>query len=487
MTKHFFKLAALLLLGAVGCSKIANLSEEAPVASSKYFVSVGGRLPQTRSVGVNTDGTWTLQFTESDELFVSGKGVDGISNYFLAGTLHVVPGSISEGDGRSARFEGELTVYEQIEEIMGYEEIWIDDDNYEEGGYFEEDPNSPIIDYFYESLGYDLSDYDNPLDACEYVDVRLIPSGDWTAFYKPDEVTVEHELYEAFALSIEQLMESYVDVWGSYDPLTSSFVLDGHYPIFDITVKGLEPDCDYEIQFAFVEDPDDLYTPYCWNMLAHSSTPFSANSDGDLHFVTGTYNLYNIDTQAPVCFFVTLDSVNGVDSYIAKIGAKELEKKIYTITRTAEPQEVPDPVFTITGDCEENSPFFTVVGDCWISGEGTDYFFLVDEDCTLTLDSVTLSTDSEEVDPISSLSDNTYYLALYGVNYINAPNRTFPLYGSGILVIGEGSLIITSLYHGDFPLEDFNIFTTDDYSLTYDFISDNEDGTYTYRIDVYPS
>lgn len=335
MTKHFFKLAAILLLGAVGCARITNLSEDVPMASSKYFVSVGGRLPMTRSAGVNTEGTWTLQFTEEDELFVSGNGIDAQSSLYLAGTLHVVPGSISAGGSR-ARFEGELTVYSKEEVIDSYDEIWIEDPDYEDGGYTVVNYDAPLIVTVYNETGYDLSAYDNPLDACSTVDVQLIPSGNWPAYVVESEVEVRHNLDGAFVESVGDMMENYVHVYGSYNSSAGSIVLDRNDPIFNVTVTGLDPDSEFMVTLCYIEDTDNFDNTYYWEWLGRSDNPISSDSEGEMHFITGAKALSSSESETPVYYFVKLEGV-GVDSYIAKIGSKNLEGKIYTITRTAEP------------------------------------------------------------------------------------------------------------------------------------------------------
>lgn len=334
MTKHFFRLAVILLLGAVGCARITNLSEDVPVSPSKYFVSVGGRLPLTRSVGVNTEGTWTLQFTEEDELFVSGNGIDRQSSLYLAGKLHVVSGSISAGGSR-ARFEGELTVYSEEEIIDSYDEVWIDDPDHEDGGYFIVDYDAPLIVTVFNETEYDLSAYDNPLDACSTVDVQLIPSGNWSAYVVESEVEVRHKLDDTFVGNIGDLMEKYVHAYGSYNSATGSIVLDMNDPIFDVTVKGLAPDANFMVTLCYVEDTDNFDNTYYWERLGSSENPISSDSEGELHFFTGAKALSSSELETPVYYFVKLEGM-GVDSYMAKIGSKNLEGKIYTITRTAE-------------------------------------------------------------------------------------------------------------------------------------------------------
>ena len=177
--------------------------------------------------------------------------------------------------------------------------------------------------------------YDNPLDACSTVDVQLIPSGNWSAYVVESEVEVRHKLDDTFVGNIGDLMEKYVHAYGSYNSATGSIVLDMHDPIFDVTVKGLAPDANFMVTLCYVEDTDNFDNTYYWERLGSSENPISSDSEGELHFFTGAKALSSSELETPVYYFVKLEGM-GVDSYMAKIGSKNLEGKIYTITRTAE-------------------------------------------------------------------------------------------------------------------------------------------------------
>ena len=113
--------AAALTLGWTACSSEENVIDEPTLAPavSTIHVSVGagmGDEAQTRS-GVTeavVDGKTlrTLKFTEGDRLYVYGGQKDADNGYNIMGYLTMKEGSLST-DGKSANFEGELTLYKK--------------------------------------------------------------------------------------------------------------------------------------------------------------------------------------------------------------------------------------------------------------------------------------------------------------------------------------------------------------------------------------
>ena len=493
MNKNLFKIAgvaaiaALLLLGANGCSKVNDLSGEAPAASSTYFVTLGADLPGTpgtRSAGVLTDGTWTLNFTDTDELFISGEAVEGNEDLYLAGVLKIVPESLDPGNPRHAKFAGELTVYEREDVIGGYNEM-----EYPEGsGNYVENPDDPWYETEYNEKEYDLSAYDNPLMACENdVYVTLIPSGDWSVFEYDNPTWVYHRSDLAVANSVEDLMASGVNVTGWFDYETESIELGGNNTILDIWLSGLAENAAYKIELYSAPSEDLIDNDKETWLILQTETPRTASATGTMHFVINawdeSYWPEDADEPVPSFYFLKLTGKYN-DSYTVRLGTKTLENKVYKVERTAVADPVDETLPVVTGDFEYENyyRYFSVDGTCTVSGKGIEVEFQLDDNSTLCLNGADLSRSDDE----SVIYGSTFNIELQGDNLVSS-RAPCTVSGSAIYVSGDGTLTVTSTYDdaGSF-MGYYCFYAASGYTLTNSELKDNEDGTYTFSISVCP-
>ena len=483
--------AALLLLGATGCSKFNVQSEEVPAVSSRYAVSVGANMPGTRSTGVLANGTWTLAFTSTDQLFISGA-IEDTENLYLAGTLSVVPGSLVEGNLTHAEFAGELTVYEEKEVIIGYEEYWDtnpDNPNYnpELGGCLVEDPDSPIFETVYEEASYDLSDYDNPLQACDIVHIQLIPSGDWSDF-EHNEVSAWLPTQKAVAGSVEELMEKCVAVQGYYDFDENKIILDDTYPILDITVSGLTAGADYRIGMYYSVNGTDVNDDDTW-LDFDLDEARTASSKGVLHFAINMHNNWVYDEErdesVPANLFLKLEEAFN-KTYTVLLGRKDLEAKVYTVNRTAvaDPSDPTMPVVSGSYTYDFDRGFYVSESEsCTVRGFGYNVLFDISYDGTICLNNAELTRD----DWTSAISGDNFNLNLQGTNSISG-DAMYVISGNAITVTGNGTLKITSSYGlSDKYKEDYRLKAGKNHTLTYSGLTDNKDDTYTFTVTVAPT
>lgn len=493
MKRNLFKIAgaaataALLLLGAGGCSKVNVQPEEAPAASSSYYVTVGASMPGTpgtRSAGVLTDGTWTLNFTDTDELFISGEAVGGNEDLYLAGVLKIVPESLDPGKPRLAKFAGELTVYERKEVIGGYYDM-----EYPEGsGNWVENPDDPWYETEYNEKEYDLSAYDNPLMACEHgVGVTLIPSGDWSVFEYDNPTWVYLRSDLVVANSVEDLMASGVNVTGWFDYETESIVLGGNDTILDIWLSGLKENAAYKIELYSAPSEDLIDNDKeAWPML-QTETPRTASATGTMHFVINAWDNYywpeDADEPAPSFYFLKLTGKYN-DSYTVRLGTKTLEKKVYKVERTAVPDPVDETLPMVTGDFEYENyyRYFSVDGTCTVSGKGIEVEFYLDNNSTLCLNGADLSRSDNN----SIIYGSTFNIELQGDNRVST-EAPCTVSGSAIYVSGDGTLTVTSTYEdAEYFMDYYCFLAASGYTLTNSELTDNGDGTYTFTITVKP-
>ena len=221
-------IAALLLPAVTACTK-----NEAPAPSSRgVFVTVSAGLPETKSVAVQEESDrYVLHFTEGDRLFVFGmlNLKEYPEAYCLAGYLDLKKDSISP-DGRHAVFSGKLTYYDyHYDQTQGKE--------------------------IFQALDLVIPDYPNPLDACYYTSIQLIPGG--SDEYVETVSVARVKMKDCVVESLEALMSSAVDVYGSYDKDSGCVVLNqsGHV-IFDVeNISGLGQNTWYEVDF-YLENSD---------------------------------------------------------------------------------------------------------------------------------------------------------------------------------------------------------------------------------------
>lgn len=494
MKKNLIKIAgaaaaaAILLLGAGGCSKVNVLPEEAPVPSSSYHVSVSASLPDTpdtRSAGVLTDGTWTLKFTDTDELYVGASNVCGNDQLYMGGTLKIVPESLSDSDPMHAQFSGEVKFYTQIEVEGGYNEsLWVEDDSYDEGGYWAENPADPWYLTEYEETTIDLSAYDNnPFKAAEGLSVTLIPSGNWEAFGLSDDHSWAYlkDLY--CADSVSELMERCVYVAGWYDSLQNLFVLDSCFPILDLTISGLTPNAAYTPNLYYIDSTGSVDDKDTWVGLSWCEETYTASSDGKLHLVCNLHNTGwdNVNDQPAYNFLNLVENYN--KSYRVSLGKKEFENKVYTAERTAilNPSDPTLPTVSGTFAYDEYSRLFYSEDSYTVSGTGSDVQFDI-YDGTICLNNANLSNSAEESYVIWG---NEFTLELQGSNSISA-NCFYAISGSPT-VRGNGTLTITSFYEDESIMAAYGFSAASGYILSHSAMTNNGNGTYSITITIQPA
>lgn len=483
--------AALLLLGAGGCSKVNVLPEEAPVPSSSYHVSVSASLPDTpgtRSAGVLTDGTWTLKFTDTDELYVGASNVCGNDKLYMGGTLKIVPESLSDSDPMHAVFSGDVKFYLEEQVLDGYNEIWVDDPSDEiNGGHYEEDLTDPYYHYEYNETTVDLSAYDNnPFKAAEWLSITLIPSGNWEAFGITDDHSWVYLLDLYCADSVSELMERCVYVNGSYDLENNLFRLDSWYPILDLTISGLTPNAAYTPNLFYIESDGSVEDKDTWQGLSACEDTYTASSDGKLHLVFNFYNIGwdSVNDQPAYHFLNLVENYN--KSYRVSLGKKEFENKVYTAERTAilNPADLTLPTVTGNFTYDDYNRMFYSYDSYTVSGTGSDVQFDIYDGGTLCLNNAVLSHSGEDYYVIWGNDDFT--LELQGSNSISA-NYYYAVSGTVITVSGNGTLTITSLYDEEETfMSAYGFQAASGYILTHSSLTDVGGGKYSITITVKP-
>ena len=480
--------AALLLLGAGGCSKVNVLPEEAPVPSSSYHVSVSASLPDTpgtRSAGVLTDGTWTLKFTDTDELYVGASSVCGDDQLYMGGTLKIVPESLSDSDPMHANFSGEVKFYTEIEVVGGYNySLWVEDASYDEGGYWAENPDDPWYLTEYEETTIDLSAYDNdPFKACDWISARLIPSGDWTGLAIYENHSFAYSKGLICAGSVAELMEHCVYLQGWYDFENNLFCLDNYCPILDLTISGLTPNATYKPIFYYIQPSGSVDDKETWISLSWEEETYSASSDGTLHLVFNIENPgWNEENDEPLFYFMHLkESYN--KSFLVSLGKKIFESKVYTAARTAVlyPSDPTLPTVSGTFEYDEYSRLFYSEDSYTVSGTGSDVQFDI-YDGTICLNGANLSQSAEGSYVIWG---NEFTLELQGSNSISA-NSYYAISGSST-VSGDGTLTITSLYDDESIMDAYGFSAASGYILSHSAMTDVGGGKYSITITVKPA
>ena len=227
--------AMLLLFAVSACTKD---KAPAPSEAGGCYVTVSAGFPATKTAADHNEsnGVYTLKFTEGDRLYVHGTGVDWEEpgDWHMAGYLAIDPTSIST-DGKRAEFAGTLGLYEYSEDV-----------------YYLRDPITMN----------DLSGL--TLDDCEDVSVCLIPAGATDDLLAEEQlndqnqktsidVYVKDAVVESTSLSsfdtddaVKLLMSSAVDVRGKYDKDKDCIILNqSDDVIFDVQVTSNLSDTDW--------------------------------------------------------------------------------------------------------------------------------------------------------------------------------------------------------------------------------------------------
>ena len=305
--------AAALTLGWTACSSEENVIDEPTLAPavSTIHVSVGagiGDEAQTRS-GVTeavVDGKTqrTLKFTAGDRLYVYGGQKDADNGYNIMGYLTMKVGSLST-DGKSANFEGELTLYKKGSPT-------------EDNPFTTSDPLSECIleahlipDTFVEGFFED-----NPGRLCYYEYGKSLATGDDC---------------------VNTLMTTALPVMSTtYDATTKTFTNFKGNPIFNCTIGGLE-EGEYFVKMGSTDNEED-YNSFSFSDISgdefRSEGTVTVSDDGIARFAFSSNN-----SNSP--FYYALGLSNDDKNYLIKLsdnGPKQLKyNKVYNVTTASKP------------------------------------------------------------------------------------------------------------------------------------------------------
>lgn len=396
--KQMSKLMCLLALGAamamVSCQQKETAEEPAEEitdnqkVTSGVFVTVGAGIADatTKSEVVNEDGKRVLKFTAGDKLYVCNPSID--YGYYLAGTLEMENESLS-ADGKSARFSGEVRVYDED----GYEQDW-----------------------------YDLSG----IDPLEGTTAYLIHAGTTQGTDYDIDDSYYHELFyrsQAFA-DVETLMTQRLPVTGGYDSGTMSYSLSCPYPIFNCTLSGLE--ASHEYNFSFGTD----FGGGWFNSI--SSGSFTTDANGNAHFA---FLSYEYDERA---WQLRIKNANDLVGTI-DLGTRAFTTKVYNVSRYWTGSE-----FTKTVDISTlAAPCVILVGSgMTVTGYRDDCDITIADGATVTLKDLERSIYTNPC--VSCLGDATIILSGDNSMYSYTAAGIYVPEDKTLTIRGDGSLDVTS-------------------------------------------
>ena len=346
-------LAAFVAMAGTSCQKETNVEApeetvDVPEAASGIHVTVGAGIVDTKSLVVmGENNRRTLTFTSGDKLFVKGSLTLDLGEGNVACTLsgNLAVKSI-EVDGTNATFEGDLTLYKG-------------DD----------------------AVSYNFGQ-DNPLDLCTSARALLVHEGS---------TLLGESYFERIAPTVKELMETCLNVSGGYDQTTQSFSLSAAgtsgdvIPIFNCNIGGLEHNTLYEVYLLIGDDADDA----SGDMLLGG---IQSNGLGEATFACYT----SISATKP--YYYALRFKNGNDWMRAELGTKQLESKVYNITRTASTDPASPVAPTVTGSTGTWNPDLSVSyqneADITISGNSRGYYFVLNAGGTVHLDNLSASVNT---------------------------------------------------------------------------------------------
>ena len=306
--------AAALTLGWTACSSEENVIDEPTLAPavSTIHVSVGagmGDEAQTRS-GVTEDVVdgktqRTLKFTAGDRLYVWGVSNQD-DEYRIMGYLTMKEGSLST-DGKSANFEGELTLYKK-------------------GSPTEDNP-------------FTTSD---PLSEC-ILDAHLIPQTFVEGFFADNPGGLcYYEYGKSLATGkdcVNTLMTKALRVISStYDATTKTFTNFKGDPIFNCTIGGLEKG-GYYVKMSSTNNEDyynSVSLSHIGDVVFSSEGTVTVSDDGIARFAFSS-----ICFDSPYYYALGLTKSGDNLDYLIKLsdnGPKQLEyNKVYNVTTASKP------------------------------------------------------------------------------------------------------------------------------------------------------
>lgn len=210
-----------------------------PVTPSGISITVGAGFNDDQASNrstVVTEGTkLALHFTEGDRLYIRGVLPE---DYYVVGTLSIDVSSIS-ADGKSARFSGDIQVYNSA--------------------------NEDVTDT------YTFIHPSDPLSDCTSVTANLYHKNMVSGLYtvQADKSLLYNESV-AYAPDVETLMSTALEVKGDYTSATKTFALGSTNAIVCCTLSGLTASTAHKVRmdvgstdgtpYAFTTDADGIGT-----------------------------------------------------------------------------------------------------------------------------------------------------------------------------------------------------------------------------------
>lgn len=210
-----------------------------PLTPSGISITVGAGFNDDQASNrsaVVTEGTkLALHFTEGDRLYIRGVLPE---DYYVVGTLSIDVSSIS-ADGKSARFSGDIQVYNSANEDV--------------------------------TASYPFPDPSDPLSYCTSVTANLYHKNMVSGLYtvQADKSLLYNESV-AYAPDVETLMSTALEVKGDYTSATKTFALGSTNAIVCCTLSGLTASTAHKVRmdvgstdgtpYAFTTDADGIGT-----------------------------------------------------------------------------------------------------------------------------------------------------------------------------------------------------------------------------------
>jgi len=373
-------LAALLMAGAAmmfsACSSEDDLAQE-PTApqqptetATKIHVSVGAGINDatTRSLVVKDGSTRTLTFTEGDKLYIHGS---------ITPNERVMCGLISikdiSADGLSATFDGDLTVYEKVNDE------WEEDADYSQEG-------DPMTWYGDNTIDGKLVHADAPSGLYQTL---------WGMSYR---FQYNKSLMTGETDNVSKLMESAIHVQGRYNKTDKRFNLSCDDAIFNCTFGGLAKNTEYYVRFGYAENVEG-YNSLGFTHDCIFTQTVTTNGDGTARFAFG------FNKTGDAYYVIQLCTSEGFepeydDVINCIIGQKEkFDAKVYNLSRIWDGSTMHRLVnlsSVTTTDTNGKLYYAAQNGDVLIgSFSGYDGYVIIPDGATVTLSNVDFQAPDE--------------------------------------------------------------------------------------------
>ena len=353
-------MAAALMVGMASCAADDSITEQ---QQPQQETAVGKTLHVTVSAGIADDAATrstvdyntttkqrTLQFTAGDRLYVRG-GVGGIQNdgygdyykHIIAGYLDIDASTIN---GTTATFSGDLTVYKVNQEEQ-YDSWWDEEtgDEYRQVNWIEYSypDNNAVADV----TGL-FTNPANPLPECHEVTAVLVHKD------AGNNITID-EMRECgyrldLAADVNTLMTTILYVKGSYSNGSFTLTNGAPKPILNCTVTGLTANTTYKVSYSSTAGPHP-------DFKSNYSSTTTADETGKATFALlgdGVYYYHALRLA---------NTSDASDVMLVDIGPKNLETKVYNVTRAATEM----PFYVIS---RQNDSYLEMVNGTYTLDEG---------------------------------------------------------------------------------------------------------------------